>query len=460
MKYLTKTVWCLCLSALLFGGCDRGQEEMHRWEHPVEVRFSVVETPFVQTRANEIGKDGTGPQYGTIHIRRTSDKDRDTHEWAYGKVKEGSSGSLDYADEAKFYWPDMSTQYFFQAISVPTNGNNTALPGRVTFDPSKKPGGEGRVEFGGYETGLEYFVGASVGPQNLENGVTVRMAMARQVGKIIFQTIKHIDAGGNTNENIKQCKIIFPNLPASATFDLERMYRIYQATMDPEPMGLNGRNFVCLTNSEEKGIEMQWTSAPSDNPENLSQDILYSKTQAIYLPTFQLWDGKDNKPENQSGFFIVSYDNKTYTGNLNVQTLNGYDYIRLWPGDCLKVTVTLQEGQATGGGDGSAIAEWNLAKEQDVPHYPIPGIYTAEDATELLAALQSGKAIPERFCGVDEDGKKVIRLFTNIDWSAVTDTLTIPDGYVLAVQGYNIKMGENGAVEGDIFPLSGWSVKI
>ncbi len=161
-----------------------------------------------------------------------------------------------------------------------------------------------------------------------------------------------------------------------------------------------------------------------------------------------MWDGKDNKPENQSGFFIVQYKDRNYTGNLNVKTINGHDYIRLWPGDCLRVTVTLQDGPATGGGDGSAIAEWNLAKEQDLPHYPVPGIYTSEDAAELLAALQSGKAIPERFYGEDENGKKVIRLFTNVDWSAVTDVLTIPEDFVLDGQGYNVKLGEGGSIHG------------
>ena len=159
------------------------------------------------------------------------------------------------------------------------------------------------------------------------------------------------------------------------------------------------------------------------------------------------WDGKDNKPENQSGFFIIQYKDRTYTGNLNVKTLGTNDYIRLWPGDCLRVIVTLQDGPAVGGGDGSAIAEWSIAAEQEVPHYPLPGIYTAEDAQELFAVLQSGKVIPERFYK-EENGKKVIRLFTNIDWSMVTTELIIPDDFVFVGQGYNVRLGEGGSISG------------
>ena len=69
MKYLNKTVWCFCLPVLLFGGCDSGKEEIPYRENPVAVRFSVAEDSFVQTRADLIGKDGTGPQYlSLIHI--------------------------------------------------------------------------------------------------------------------------------------------------------------------------------------------------------------------------------------------------------------------------------------------------------------------------------------------------------------------------------------------------------
>lgn len=449
MKYLNKTVWCFCLPALLFGGCDSGKEEIPYRENPVAVRFSVAEDSFVQTRADLIGKDGTGPQYGTIYIRQTPKEDQNTHMWGHYRVTEGQSGSLTLEDKEHLYWLDSETEYFFEAISVPVNGNDIERSGDVTFTDEMpyESGGQGEVTFGGYDTGLEYFVGVTVGPQKLSNGQTVTMSMARQIGKIIFKTIKYKNASDVENENVEECRIIFPNLPTKATFDLDRMYRVNQVTMDPQPLGTNGRNYLCLTDSDEKGIKMTWKKALYPKPTHLTEDEHNSKTQAIYLPTFMFWDGKDNKPENQSGFFIIQYKDRTYTGNLNVKTLGTNDYIRLWPGDCLRVIVTLQDGPAVGGGDGSAIAEWSIAAEQEVPHYPLPGIYTAEDAQELFAALQSGKVIPERFYK-EENGKKVIRLFTNIDWSMVTTELIIPDEFVFVGQGYNVRLGEGGSISG------------
>lgn len=308
--------------------------------------FSVAEDSFVQTRADLIGKDGTGPQYGTIYIRQTPKEDQNTHMWGHYRVTEGQSGSLTLEDKEHLYWLDSETEYFFEAISVPVNGNDIERSGGVTFTDEMpyESGGQGEVTFGGYDTGLEYFVGVTVGPQKLSNGQTVTMSMARQIGKIIFKTIKYKNASDVENENVEECRIIFPNLPTKATFDLDRMYRVNQVTMDPQPLGMNGRNYLCLTDSDEKGIKMTWKKALYPKPTHLTEDEHNSKTQAIYLPTFMFWDGKDNKPENQSGFFIIQYKDRTYTGNLNVKTLGTNDYIRLWPGDCLRVIVTLQDG--------------------------------------------------------------------------------------------------------------------
>ena len=109
MKYLNKTVWCFCLPVLLFGGCDSGKEEIPYRENPVAVRFSVAEDSFVQTRADLIGKDGTGPQYGTIYIRQTPKEDQNTHMWGHYRVTEGQSGSLTLEDKEHLYWLDSET---------------------------------------------------------------------------------------------------------------------------------------------------------------------------------------------------------------------------------------------------------------------------------------------------------------------------------------------------------------
>ena len=90
-----------------------------------------------------------------------------------------------------------------------------------------------------------------------------------------------------------------------------------------------------------------------------------------------------------------------------------------------------------------------------MPHHPVPGIYKAEEAKLLLEALQKNdtSAIPKN-CYKQEmiDGKtvNVIRLFTNIDWSQITEELHIPDSFVLVCQGYKIQLGKEGKITGEI----------
>lgn len=173
----------------------------------------------------------------------------------------------------------------------------------------------------------------------------------------------------------------------------------------------------------------------------------------MYLHLFFGIIQKITRPENQSGFFVIKRKSangiKTYTGNIN----NNNNRIQLFAGESIRLNVTLKDGPATGGGDGSIITEWSTAGEADVPHHPIPGIYTKEEAGKLLEALQSKTPnkipIPEAFYKM-EDGKKVIRLFINIDWSNLTETLTLPDNIVLDGQGYNVKLGSNGSIEGNL----------
>lgn len=454
MTYLNKKLLYLCSSAMLLGSCSNEQVEMPGMTSPSEVYFSIDANSFNKTRASiGVGEEGTNRRFGDIYVLRTLSNDNNNplekREWAHCTVAEGESGSLVYKDEDVLYWPEqLNTPYYFQAISVPTKGDDTSSPGTVTFTPDEGYG-SGTVEFGGYDTGLEYFVATTVGPFALENGDTVTMSMSRQVGKIIFRTITHIDYNGKVDNNVSNCEIIFPNIPSSATFSLENMYRVNQETINPEPMdGRVGRNYLCFyyNDDHKKDVKIDWEKASVEDQGDL---LKVSKTQAIYLPTFEYWGGKDGKPENQPGFFIIKYNNKSYTGNLGGKDIDGKPILRFVPGYYINVSVKLKDGPIEGGGNGSAIAEWNIAEEQDVSHYPVPGIYTADDAAELLAALQSEGEIPARFFS-EEDGNKVIRLFTNIDWSTVTKKLNIPDGYILDGQGYNIKMGEGGSIAGEI----------
>lgn len=453
-KYQNMTICGLCLSAWLCVACEEKMPEEHRQEYSSEVRFTGTTDTFRQTRAtddNLIGKDGNGAKYGTFYIRQIPTGDQGTPFWGHYKVAEGKAGDLsptDAEDETyHLHWDGLTTQYYFQALSVPVPEEG-GVEG-VTFTHTDSPEtGSGKVVFGDYKTGLEYFVGATVGPKKLQDAQTVNMRLQRQVSKVIFNSIYYEPAPPAGGYYVDTCEIIFPNLYTSATFDMAH-FRLQQGVFDVQnpfdtPVGgtrqLN--DYITLDYKDQpKGIRMNWKELPKDSA---NTQVLRDIRQAVYVHPFKFWDGSDNKPENQSGFFIVRYKGRSFTGNI----YGTDEKVQLLAGQSARLTLTLREGNVPGGGEGSIIVGWKIAGEQDVPHYPVPGIYSADDAAALLAALQSGGTIPipERFY----NEKKEIRLFTNIDWSAVTGTLTIPDGYTLVGQGYHIKMGEHGTVAGKI----------
>lgn len=458
MKNLVRVIIYMCLSTFLFARCDNEKMEGIP-EHPVEITFAGNENVFAQTRSYyPIGQDGNGPLYGTIYIRQIEAKQIDTNgkvtegtiSWGHYKVASGTGDQLETTgDMEPLKWNSSQTSYFFQALSVPINANGDPAGVEFTHKDPNNEIGNGKVTFGGYKTGLEYFVGATVGPQQLSpHGPKVVITLQRQVAKVIFGGIHHIDINGKKEEYIKDsCDIIFPNLPANATFDMGH-FREQQKEYD----GVLKDNHDWITlnyEDSQKGIVVKnWYKKTGSI--QIAEDIL----QAIYVPPFIFWDNtENNRPENQSGFFVIKRKSangiKTYTGNIN----NNNNRIQLFAGESIRLNVTLKDGPATGGGDGSIITEWSTAGEADVPHHPIPGIYTKEEAEKLLEALQSKTPnkipIPEAFYKM-EDGKKVIRLFINIDWSNLTETLTLPDNIVLDGQGYNVKLGANGSIEGNL----------
>lgn len=164
-------------------------------------------------------------------------------------------------------------------------------------DPNNEIG-NGKVTFGGYKTGLEYFVGATVGPQQLSpHGPKVVITLQRQVAKVIFGGIHHIDINGKKEEYITDsCDIIFPNLPANATFHMGH-FREQQKEYD----GVLKDNHDWITlnyEDSQKGIVVKnWYKKTGSI--QIAEDIL----QAIYVPPFIFWDNtENNRPENQSGF--------------------------------------------------------------------------------------------------------------------------------------------------------------
>lgn len=456
MKTINKTIrYIIALLPFLWIGCDSEIEKAAPEDQPTEVGFLCKGNDFslVQTRAtNLIGENGR-EKFGTFYILQTkaNTDENEFFQWGHYQWENGTGGNLIALDDIhKLYWEDGNTEYFFRGITVPQNLSDSQESPGVTFSHQDDPTtATGEVTFGGYKTGLEYFVGVTIGPEKLANGQTITMNFSRQTCKVIFRKFIH-KVGNTINENVTgELHITFPNLPKKATFNMTSFHENGQTNIVLK----KGANFVTFNPSIEKGVEITLTEEVLKLNENAIE-------RAIYLMPFKFWgDDSDNRPEDQPGFFVVEYKGKKYTGNIY-----GIDYTNennpiekakaLGNGHYCRLDITLQDGPVTGGGNGSIIVDWNVAGEETTSHHRIPGIYTQEDALALLEALKEGEGdIPNTFYEEKDEGeekKKIIRLFINIDWSAVTQNLTIPEGFVLMGQGYNIKMGADGSIGGTV----------
>lgn len=488
------------LSAFTFWGCNDEQEIFDLPEQKVsEILFSGQGDDFVQeknvySRASNIhpiSQDGKGPRYGTFYILQTIDEDDVTDlkpTWGLYKASSGTKEAFEFigdnqqtsdgGDYVQLNWGDGRTSYLFRTLSVPpariiketiTGDNQYTYEDETDNDPLKacvklttyaNGTAEGEVKFGDYTTGLEYFVGTrkentSMPTGQLPDGTddrTLHLLYERQVCKVVFDKIIHISDGGVSSElqERQECDIIFPNLPAKATFTMDEFYDAGNKSNKP---------FVTFHDDFSEGpAQMTWINR---YPNDQSQRNFY---HAFYLPPFRFMDLAEGttsgNPENRLGFFIIEYEGKTYTGNITGGEIDGDPHPqlnRLRPSQYCNLTISLVDGPEEGGGNGSIIVDWNTAGPEETDHHRVPGIYSQEDADELLEALKSGDGnnIPVTFYREETidgvSGKvKVIRLFmNNIDWSEVITQLNIPDGFVLMGQGYNIKMGEGGSIEAD-----------
>ncbi len=494
MKYMNQTIsYVMGVLALLTAGCDNPVEtDALTAGGTSEVVFSGEESGFglVQTRATTypIGgttNDGSGPDFGTFYMLQIPDPNNKNQQpkeegtvWGIYYVPGGASGSLGAVnpDETtdKLCWKEPNIKYYFRGINIP-RPIDSATKSAVTFNYNAEQKdleqATGTVTFGDYKGGLEYFVGATSTPQALTDGTgkKVSIMFRRQVCKVVFQTFKYKNSSTDEGTALNgPLEIIFPNLPRQATFNMNEFHEQEQVTI-----GWSDRkNYVTLHPVEDGGygVSMMWEKVQTNKDkeeEEIEHPALKNPEikQALYLIPFVFWDNSSGKAEDQSGFFIVKYDGKTYTGNITGQNYTNGGTIevkanQLYPAHRCVLNVTLQDGPVQGGGDGSIIVGWSTVGEETTQHPPVPGIYSQEDAKKLLEALKSGKSenIPVSFYReetiTDASGEKkpvkVIRLFKNIDWSEVTDTeLKIPDGFVLMGQGYNVTLGAGASIKGE-----------
>lgn len=456
MKNMTIQIrWMMGMLVLLLAGCDKDWDDMVLPVGRREIVVSGVGTGFVQKR-DAIGQNETGPKFGEFYFLKTmvlNNQPLGKPRWGCYKVTDGVTGELTAKDKASaFYWEeDEAVKYAFRALSVPpaTNYPEDKYPvenpvAGVRIDTLSDGTAKGKVWFGDYSKGLEYFVGYTVADKLRPGDFKLSMSFKRQVSKLVFRKFTHKTQDGNTVTSVNECKIIFPNLPNQATFNMEEFHQ-FDNTVATSTKDFHYVTFHYDTGEDNLGIEFDWKQRYSDD----TNQRLY---HALYVPPFKFWEGEDGRPESQLGFFIVMYNNKSYTGNIYGINLDnngeptGKDATQVQAGEmCRFDEIILQDGPVAGGGDGSAIIGWSTKDEVDMPQHRYAGVYSADDAMRLYEALKNGKDVPQQFYE-ERGGKKVIRLFANVDWSQLTGELKIPDDYILAGQGYNITLGEGGSL--------------
>lgn len=392
--------------------------------------------------------------YGDIYIYR----ERETEESGGEKKSEiqvyqvapGEQGKLEVKESGDaLKWEDAYDKQTFIAWTQPYPGSEEEestpstdedFTGGVKMD-SPTEGAyatTGTVKFGTQEnTNLERFIVAKTGPLSFnEQNQYVGLHFYHPVGRIYLELVTHVRSDGSY-EYIQEATLTFPNLPKSATLD------VLEATNTPYT--------DVLTPDEETGITWKWEK---EGDTNGSGDLLY-----VYPFTF--YDDKIESDYEQPGYFTIQINvtssssstattTKVYSGLLATSTTSAAgSAVQLKGNQCLHIRMQVNDGSGTG--IYSYITDWNTEPMENVPQHRVPGIYTQEDAEALLNALQSDPVnIPDYLVDIDENtNTQTIRFFTHVDWSGATGAITIPEGYVLDGQGYNLILPEDVTLYGD-----------
>lgn len=400
------------------------------------------------TRATDeyITLNETGQNFGTFYIwmKVGSDNSFESFFQPY-KAAPGEQGNLvidsvkQTNETERLNWYNETSKHTFYAWTQPSvSGDN--ITGGVKMNQAFQYGEQsgttepsGTVIYGtNEETDLEKFIITQKGPISYnEWGQDVALYFERPIAKITLEGITYIDSDERFNENIKEATIQFPNMYKQATF---------------KPLADGIQNVLIVNSDTQKLITWNWDKEDDDN-------------KSLYVHPFVLGSSSsDDKVgiQNDEGFFIVTVNvadpgntevYHSYVGTLNSLKLSSSSGQKLNAGQCMHLYLIVRDGAGVGGG--YKIVDWNEKGEQTLPQYRIPGVYNEEDAESLLKALQkaatdSNYTFPE---GVEDllVGND-INLFTHVNWSG--QTITIPTGYTLNGNGYNVTLGENGSITG------------
>lgn len=435
-----KRIMQYCMACIVLAGtlssCSR-QEEPQYAPDGGEVLFQgLVKNSNMISRSdfNEKGfvliNSSTDAQFGDIRICSNASG---TDEIAEYEPADAWQGRLSALNTPLKWSKGTDVEYTFYACTYPSVPESSGSGvGGVTMDANYPM--QGTVTFGTQKkTDLEHFIVAKEGPlKYAENGSYVKLLFYRPVAKIQIESVTHFDAAGSQTP-IKKCKIDFPNLYRTARFDAKKV------------RGDDNPGDVWLQPDEDPQLDLSWNWDISGEDES-SDSVLY-----VHPFSFGSDEADGGQPDpTQPGYFritatIKDTENKD-TEKVYFASLAGLKNItELKAGQFMKMQIAVQDGG--GGGLGCRIVDWNTEDEQTVSHRRA-GIYTQGDADNLLKILQTSPWDTGALNNYCRDGK--IYLYTSVDWSKVTGSLTIPDGYTLCKQGYSVTLGAGGKLEGNV----------
>lgn len=433
-----KRIMQYCMACIVLAGtlssCSRQEEPQYAPDGDEVLFQGLVKNSNMISRSdfNEKGfvliNSSTDAQFGDIRICSNASG---TDEIAEYEPADGWQGRLSAEDPANpLTWSEgTDTDYTFYACTYPSVSGTSA--GGVTMDNDNPM--QGTVTFGTQkETDLEHFIVAKEGPLTYaENGSYVKLLFYRPVAKIQIDSITHFDANGSQTP-IKQCKIDFPNLYLTARFNAKKDWTDVKD--------------VWLQPGEDPQLGLSWEWDISAAGAKASDYVLYVHPFSFSFP-FGSDEADGGQPDpKQPGYFKITATVNN-TEKVYFASLAGLkDITELKAGQFMKMQIAVQDGG--GGGLGCQIVDWNTKGEQTVSHRRA-GIYTQKDADNLFTILQTSPLDTDALNNYCRDGKNIY-LYTSVDWSSVTGSLKIPDGYTLCKQGYSVTLGEGGQLEGDV----------
>lgn len=444
-----KRIMQYCMACIVLAGtlssCSRQEEPQYAPDGDEVLFQGLVKNSNMVSRSSDFNEEdfvlinsSTDAQFGDIRIcSSTSEASSEaSDEIAEYEPADGWQGRLSAEDPANpLTWSEgTDTDYTFYACTYPSGPEGSA--GGVTMDNDNSM--QGWVTFGTQkETDLEHFIVAKEGPLTYaKNGSYVKLLFYRPVAKIQIDSITHFDANGSQTP-IKKCKIDFPNLYRTACFDAKKD----RTDDNPGDVWLQSGEDGC-----QYPKDLSWNWDISAAGAKASDYVLY-----VHPFSFGSDEADGGQPDpKQPGYFkitatIKDTENKD-TEKVYFASLAGLKDIReLKAGQFMKMQIAVQDGG--GGGLGCQIVDWNTKGEQNVSHRRA-GIYTQDDADNLLKILKTSPLDTGALNNYCRDGK--IYLYTSVDWSSVTGSLKIPDGYTLCKQGYSVTLGAGGQLEGNV----------